>query len=102
MENYFEYKGVYFRIGTPEKLCDILLKLKESRTRLIFDFGNIETGESWGEVYDISGYIGKSTGTKPILLLVHNSRSHGGGELSTNRVLSIKNSNGKSLLYKHS
>jgi hypothetical protein len=101
MKNTFEYKGVYFSEGTPLKLADKLLELKESKERVVFDFGDPQTGKSWNEVYDISGRIGKSTGTKPILLLIHNSRSMGGGALMTDKVLTIKTSRGKTLIYKH-
>jgi len=95
MENYFEHKGIQFRIDTPIELANKLIELKESKTRIVVDFGDIKTNVSWNEVYDISGYIGKSTGLKPILLLVHNKRSFGGGELSTNKIISIKTSRGK-------
>ncbi len=99
MKNLFEHKGVYFHEGTPLNLCDKLIELRNSKTRVVFDFGDTATKKSWGEVYDISGYIGKSTGIKPILILLHNSRSIGGGALMTDRVLSIKTSKGKATIY---
>lgn len=99
MTNTFQHKGIYFYEGTPIKLCDKLIELRDSRERVVFDFGDIETKTSWYEQYDISGYIGKTTGTKPMLILVHNARSLGGGIISTDCVLSIKKSKGKSLIY---
>jgi len=99
MKNTFEHKGVYFYEGTPIKLCDKLIELKNSKERVVFDYGDTETKTSWNEVYDISGYIGKTTGTKPILILVHNSRSLGGGSIMTDRVLTIKKSRGKEIIY---
>lgn len=101
MKNYFEHKGIYFREGTPLKTCDKLIELYQTKERVIFDFGNLETGESWGEVYDIYGTIGKSTGIKPILLLINNSRSLGGGAILTNCILTIKTSKGKKLIFKN-
>lgn len=99
MKNTFEYKGLHFYEGTPIELCDKLIELKNSKERVIFDFGETSTKTSWNEIYDISGRIGKTTGTEPMLILVHNTRSLGGGIISTNRVLSIKKSKGKNLLY---
>lgn len=101
MKNYIEVNGMYYRENTCPKLITLLEKLKRDRTRVVFDFGNKETLTSWNGEYDISGYIGKSTGTKPIPLLIHNSRSLGGGELSTDCVLSVRESKGKRLLYEY-
>ncbi len=100
MKNTFEYRGIYFSENTPLDLCDKLIELRNKRQRLVFDFGNTETKTSWNELHDISGYIGKTTGTKPSLILVYNTRSRGGGILLTNCIISIKTSKGKSLIYK--
>ena len=99
MKNTFEHKGIYFYEGTPIEVCDTLIKAKESKTRVVLDYGDIKTKQSWGDVYDITGYIGRSTGTKPMLLLIHNSRSTGGGSILTDCILSIKESKGKRVLY---
>lgn len=101
MKNEFEHKGFYFNEGTPIRLADKLIELHKSRERIVFDYGDIKTNKSWGEVYDISGRVGKSTGTKPILILVHNTRCLGGGAISTDCILSIKLSKGKKLIYSH-
>ncbi len=97
-----EYKvvnGTYYHINTPDNLIEILERCRANRTRLLFDFGNTETKVSWGEIYDISGRIGRSTGPKSIPLLIHNTRSTGGGALSTNHILSVRESKTKKLLY---
>lgn len=99
MDKSFEYKGVCFSEGTPIDLCEKLLSLYASKTRITLDYGHVETKESWGEIYDITGRIGKSTGKTPILILVHNSRSMGGSTILTHAILSIKESKGKKLLY---
>jgi predicted outer membrane repeat protein len=95
------YQGTTFRKGTPLELCELLLKLRESKTRVVFDFGNTKTNKSWEERYDIAGRIGRSTGTQPILILLNKSTSTGGGAISTNCVLSIRESKGKKLIYQH-
>jgi len=99
MKNQFIYKNIYFSEGTPIDLCDTLISLYEKKTRIIIDYGNITTKESWNEKYDITGRICKSTGVNPILILVHNTRSLGGGSIMTDCILNIKNSIGKQTLY---
>lgn len=58
MKNTFEHKGIYFYENTPITLCDKLIELKNSRERVVFDYGNTDTKESWNEEYDITGRIG--------------------------------------------
>jgi hypothetical protein len=101
MKNHFEYKGVFFSEGTPTELCDLLLKLKEDKTRVVFDFGDVKTNQSWGDRYDIAGRIGKSNGVKPVLILLNKVTSSGGGSILTNFILSVKESKGKKLLYQN-
>jgi hypothetical protein len=69
-------------------------------SRIIVDYGDIKTGKSWGETYDVSGYVGRSTGSIKVPLLVHNSRSLGGGAMLDHCILTVKTSAGKQLLYK--
>lgn len=71
-----------------------------TQTRIKINFGDPKTGIDWLEEYDTTGYIGKSTGTKPILLLVHNKRSMGGGAISTDNILKITETKSKKVLYK--
>lgn len=101
MKNTFLHKGVYFTEGTPIELCDKLLELRESKTRVVFDFGDIKTNVSWDERYDVAGRIGKSTGVEPRLLLLNKINSMGGGCILTHCVLSIKESKGKKLIYQN-
>lgn len=75
--------------NTPEEVKPILERYLHTDTRLRLFFGDIETGRDWEEEFDTIGYIGKSTGTKPILLLIHNSRSMGGGGILTGCIVKI-------------
>jgi glutaredoxin len=84
-----------YHINTNDKVIEVLERCKANRTRIVIDYGNVETKESWNQVYDISGYIGRSNGSIKVPLLIHNSRSIGGGSLLTNCILSIKESRGK-------
>lgn len=102
MSNESKYKivnGTSYHQDTPDALITALEQARKSKTRVIFDFGNTETKESWGESFDICGYIGRSMGPIKIPILVYNSRSLGGGLILTQHVLSVKTSKGKRVLY---
>jgi hypothetical protein len=73
----------------------------ETRTRIILDYGNTSTNESWGEVHDVTGYIGLSAGAYNLKypILVYNSRSIGGGTILTDSIIKITASKGKEILY---
>lgn len=85
--------------NTPPALQRILLDLRTAHHDKMY--GGIasarvtitHTYPDTGETYTESGYIGKSTGPKPCLLLIHNTRSIGGGKLSTNHITEIRYSN---------
>jgi hypothetical protein len=97
-----EYKvvnGTHYHINTPDNLIEILERCRANSTRLLFDFGNTETKVSWGEIYGISGRIGRSTGTQKIPLLIHSARSTGGSAFPNDCILSVRESKTKKLLY---
>lgn len=95
MQKYKVFNGTSYHEETPQKLVEVLEMLRTNRTRITLDYGDTKTGKSWGEVYDISGIIGRSTGTNKIPLLINNARSLGGGALLYNCILSIRHANKK-------
>jgi hypothetical protein len=99
-------EGTWVHEGTDMKVVSVLEYLRQDRnekgqkTRVKISFGNTETGSiDWVEF----GRISRSTGEKPIFLLVHNQRSMGGGAISTRCILKIETSSNKNydLFYKH-
>lgn len=99
-----EYKvcnGTHYHIDTPSAVIWALEDARKHDTRLTLDYGDIKTGKSWGEQYDMHGKIGRSTGEEKIPLLIHNSRSMGGGSILSHCIVSIKTSKGKHPLYTH-
>lgn len=96
-----EYKvcnGTHYHIETPDKVIRVFEECRANHTRIVLDYGDTTTGKSWGERYDITGYIGRTTGLHcPILLF--NRRSMGGGIPLTHCILSIRETAGKHLLY---
>ena len=102
MKNLVEFRGFWFGEETPEKVKNVIVNNYDRRkTRLRFWFGDNQTGKSWGDENDVCGYIGRSTGTNKIPLLVNNSRSYGGGALMDDRIIKIVDINTKAVLYQH-
>jgi hypothetical protein len=102
MSTNIKYKvvnGTSYHDETPDEVVRVLENARANRTRIVLDYGDVKTGESWGEVYDIAGYIGRSTGSIKVPLLIHNARSMGGGAILDHCIISIKTSAGKYPLY---
>jgi len=87
--------GTSYHDDTPEKVVRVLEHCRLNRIRITLDYGDISTDESWGETCDITGYVGRSSGTVKIPLLLNNSRSLGGGGILDNRIISIRYANKK-------
>lgn len=64
----------------------ILDKARGADVRLLITFQG-----QWG-TYEESGYVGKSTGSEPCYLLLHNSRSTGGSPVSVDKIARIRES----------
>lgn len=98
---YAVYKDTWYHWQTPEPVIRILAAAISARKeyRLEISLGDQETGLAWGDVN--SGYIGRSTGSVKIPLLVHNRRCFGGGALLDNRIIRIREARGKRILYQH-
>jgi hypothetical protein len=99
---YVEGNTFWLPEGTCERLAQELSRLYKSRARITLDYGNTDTGESWSEIYDISGRIGRSMGPVKVPLLIARRGSTGGGAISVKSILSIRFANkkdGKGYLY---
>jgi hypothetical protein len=101
--NIIHYKktvsGTFYHEETSDEVVEVLERARENGTRLTLDYGDVKTGESWGEVYDINGYVGRSNGRIKIPLLIHNNRSMGGGSVLDHCIIGIYTSKGKRPLY---
>jgi hypothetical protein len=98
-KQYKVVNGTSYDCRTNDQVIKILEICRENNTRIILDYGNTETGESWNEVYDITGRIGRSTGINKIPLIIHNKRSLGGPSILDHCIIGIKTSIGKIPLY---
>ena len=101
--NGIEYKkmssGTCYHSRTDEKVINVLETLISNRKRIRLWYG--ENGKSWNEEHDIMGYIGRSTGSIKIPLLINNSRSLGGGSVLDHCIVKITDTKTKRVLYQH-
>lgn len=73
------------------------------RPRIRIHYGDVETGQDWGDMYDVAGYVGRSAGRLPIPLLINNINSMGGGGIMTQHIVRIRYANRRQGgdLYRH-
>lgn len=98
-----DINGTEYDAKTPDRVISILERYRQNKSlgRIELDYGDTETGRSWGEVYDITGYVGRSTGKYKVPLLIYNSRSIGGGSILDHCIIRIREARGKKVLYQH-
>jgi len=101
MKSYKDFNGTSYDSSTSQEVINVLERCRQNKTRVKLDYGKVETGESWGEIHDITGYIGRSNGSIKIPLLIYNKRSWGGGGILDNCIIQIKESKGGKVLYQH-
>ena len=100
-KQYQVVNGTYYDARTNKEVINVLEQARTNRTRIVVDYGDVETG-SWQEEFDVTGYVGRSFGGKyNVPLLVHNARSMGGGAMLDHCIVKISTSKGKKVLYKH-
>jgi len=104
---YKVLRGTYYHPETPDEVVAVFETCRDNRTRIRVDYGHTtpepgkEVGQSWGEVYDITGYVGRTCGEIKCPILVYNSRSMGGGIPLTHCIVRIETTRGKETLYQH-
>jgi hypothetical protein len=101
MKEYKEVDGTFYDARTSDIIINVLENCRINRTRITLDYGDTKTGKSWDECYDITGRIGRTTGSIKIPILVHNRRSTGGSAIHDNCIIGIRESRGGAVLYDH-
>jgi len=108
-KQYRERYGTHWDVRTPDEVIAVLEAARQNRTRLHISLGYTEhdaaeqkaVGQDWLEEYMSYGYIGRSTGSVKIPLLVHNARSYGGPALLDHCIVRIRTSRGGRVLWQH-
>lgn len=98
---YKVVNGTSYHNETSETVLNILERCRMNNVRIVVDYGNVSTGQSWGERFDICGYIGRSGGINKIPLLIYTKRSIGGSGILDHCIIRILTSKGKEVLYSH-
>lgn len=81
--------GVYYHHDTPSAVVIALENARLLGKRIRLWLGDSETGKSWMDDYDVTGWVGNSMGPIKIPLLIHSSRSHGGGAISDHSIVRL-------------
>lgn len=94
--------GTWYSTRTPEGVVLCLERLRYSGARVRLHYGDRETGRDSLQEHDVEGRISRSTGPKHIPLLIHNTRSAGGGHLLDDNIVKIRTTGQRvSVLYQH-
>jgi hypothetical protein len=107
MKNYKVVNDTHYDARTPDEVIRILENARQGRYRLHISLGETDNdegkiGRDWLEENMSYGYIGRSTGTQKIPLLVHNSRSFGGPGLLDHCIVRIRHTTGRrTVLWQH-
>ena len=111
---YVEREGMYFEVGiflgdknklevfsnVSEELMNIILRAYKYKFRIRVFYGDIHTGRSWNEEYDVMGKIGRTCGAIKIPILLRRKDSYGGGALLLSSVIRIDDIEDKKTLWK--
>jgi hypothetical protein len=106
MKNFKVVNGTFFDERTPDEVVAILEHARLNRTRLHVSLGETDNdrgqlGLDWLEESFVTGYIGRSTGSVKIPLVVPNRNSTGGPGLLDHCVVRIRRAAGGQLLWIH-
>lgn len=100
MTQYKIVKGKSYFEGTPDYVCNMLDWAARFRIRIKLHYGDPDTGRDWNEENFVAGYVGY-TGKVRIPILIHNTRSIGGGAILTDKIVKLVESSTGRLLYQH-
>jgi hypothetical protein len=62
--------GTCYHADTPDTVVGILETLRQTGRKVRLFYGDVQTGQSWFEEYDVIGFIGRSLGPIKVPLLV--------------------------------
>lgn len=111
---YVEREGMYFEVGiflgdknklevfsnVSEELMNIILRAYKYKFRIRVFYGDIHTGRSWNEEYDVMGKIGRTCGNIKIPILLRRTGSYYGGALLVSSIIRIDDIEEKKALWK--
>jgi len=100
-KQYQSINGTFYHLETRQNVINVLENARLNNYRIRVHYGDTSTGRDWNEMHYVTGYVGRSTGSIKIPLLVYNKRSYGGGAMLDHCIVKITESKGKRVLYQH-
>lgn len=100
-KQYQVINGTSYDMGTRQGVINVLENARLNNYRIRVHYGDVATGRDWNDTHDVTGYVGRSTGSIKIPLLVYNKRSMGAGGMLDNCIVKITEAKGKRILYQH-
>ena len=88
-----------YHAETPLAVRKALDCALEHQDRIRVFYGDTKTGTAWQEEYDVTGRVGRSTGTVKVPLLVSRRSSYGGPAMLDHCIVAIKGHQG--WIYRH-
>lgn len=86
---YRVVSGTAYNVDTPDQIINWLETSRVRKQRIRLFFGDSQTGLDWMEEYETMGYVGRSMGTIKVPLLIKNSGSSGGCEITSENIVRI-------------
>lgn len=102
-KTYKQVGQMSFDARTPLGVCQVLSSLNQSNrsSRVRIFLGDAKTGLSWLDENDVLGYIGRSSGTYKVPLLIPKRNSSGGGAILDHCIIRIVDVESRRVLYTH-
>lgn len=95
--------GTHYHPGTSEEIIRILERARKTDMRIRVHYGDVKTGQDWGDIYHVAGRVSRSIGPVKVPLLIANATSHGGDAMLDHCIVRIRYANRKEGgdLYRH-
>lgn len=93
MTTYRVVQEMSFHPDTPDRVITLLCNARANRTRFKLYYGNLKTGELWGDVETC--YVGRSSGQQKIPLAIKNFCFIGGEVIFIYCIVKIEYANKK-------
>ena len=89
--------GTSYHVDVDYKVIDWLETSRNRKQRIRIFYGDVTSGRDWHEEFGTIGYVGRSTGTTKVPLLIRSSRSFGGEAILDQSIVRIdtKGADGK-------
>jgi hypothetical protein len=97
---YSIVNGTAYHASTNTKVIEILEDARLSTMLLRLSYGDTDTGRDWGEVHDIVGRVGRSTGEIKIPILLNHKNSLDGGGILDHCIVRIEMKYGNEKAYR--